>query len=203
MHQFGNLKHHFFQYKFYYLIIFVLFLAGFLVGGFYSNLVSSSDFNTAKETADAFILSAKNRELNYQLILWEDFPPYLWIFFCGFFLFGFSGTLFFSFKNGFSTGFFLSFLIKAFSLKGFFLSGFFLFCELLFFLPALLFVSVRSLRISSLITSSTLRPCSLKHNIKAELFWYLVCFAASALLSVTGSMVKFFLVSPLCNYLFV
>lgn len=203
MLQFVKLKHHIFQYKFYYLTVFLLFLAGFLIGGFYSNMVSATDFNTAKETADVFIASAKNHDLDYRLILWEDFAPYLWIFFCGIFLFGFSGTFFFSFKNGFSTGFFLSFLIKAFSMKGFFLSGFFLFCELLFFLPALLLVSVRSLRMSFLITGSTLHTYPTKHNIKAELFLYLVCFFTGTLLSATGSMVKFFLLSPFCNYLFV
>ena len=200
---FTKLKHHLFQYKFHYLTIFALFLVGFFIGGFYSNALSASDFSSAKETAEAFISSAKAHTLDYRLMLWEDVSCFLWIFLSGIVLFGFPGTLFFNFKCGFSAGFFLCFLIKAYALKGFILSIFFLFCQLLFVLPALLLITAKALHISLFITSCTLRTHISKTSIKSELFLYVCHFLISVIIAGTGTMIKFFLLPALCNYLFV
>ncbi len=203
MLQLGTLKQHFIQYKFLYLGIFVLFFIGFFIGGFYANTVSYTDFETAKSSAELFISSAKSHSLDYRLILWEDLTPYLWMFLFGIVLLGFPGILYFLFQRGFSTGFFLSFLIKAFSMKGLFLAGFFLICELLFFLPALLLLTAGATRINLFLLRSTMHTYRLKQNLKSELFYYLFTFLLSISLVAIGGITKHFFLPPFCRYLFV
>ena len=203
MLQCGTLKQHLTQYKFLYLGIFCLFFLGFLIGGFYANTVSYADFETAKSSADLFISSAKTHHLDYRLILWEDLTPYLWMFLSGMVLLGFPGILYFLFQRGFSTGFFLSFLVKAFSMKGLFLASFFLICELFFFLPALLLLTAGATRMNVFLIRSTLSSCRSKQTLKSELFYYLVIFLTGLTLVATGGVTKYFLLPSLCSYLFV
>lgn len=203
MLQLGTLKQHFMQYKFLYLFIFILFFIGFLIGGFYANTVSYADFEVAKSNADLFISSAKRSSLDYRLILWEDLTPYLWLFLCGLVLLGFPGILYFLFQRGFSTGFFLSFLIKAFSMKGLFLACFFLVCEVLFFLPALILLTAGATRINLFSLRSTLHTYRMKQSLKSELLYYLFAFLFSVSLVALGGITKYFFLPPLCSYLFV
>lgn len=197
-----NPKHHLIQYKFYYLGITILFFLGFFIGSFYSNTLSAEEFSVAKENAQAFLSSAKQNTLDYRLILWEDFAPCLKIFFASLALLGGLGTLYFLFQAGFSAGFFLAFLTKAFLLKGFFLGSIYLLCLLLFTFPALLFLSFRSLRCSLFFLRCTLQFSPGKQTLKSELFLLVTALLVSGILLVSGAFFKFRLLPPLCRYLF-
>ncbi len=202
MLQLGTLKRHLLQQKLYYLGIFLLFIIGFLIGSFYSNTVSQTDFELSTQAAENFIASAKNNALEYRLIFWEDLSPCLTVFFSGLVLFGFVGTLFFLFKAGFSAGFFLSFLMKAFSIKGFFLGSLFLCCQLLFCLPALIAISFRSFHINLFFLNCTLHRAPAKQSLKSELFLQITALLVCSVLVACSALIKCWLLPPLCRYLF-
>lgn len=200
--QLGTFKRHLLQQKFYYLGIFLLFFTGFLIGSFYSNTVSQTDFELSKQTAENFISSAKTNALDYRLIFWEDFSPCLIISLSGLILFGFAGTVFFLFKAGFSAGFFLSFLMKAFSMKGFFLGSLFLWCQLLFLLPAITAISLCSFRINLFFLHCTLHRAPAKQSLKSELFLHITALLICGILVACSALIKCWLLPPLCRYLF-
>lgn len=197
-----TIKHHLLQYKFYYLGIFVLFLSGFLVGAFYSNGVSQEEFAIARETAEAFIESSKKSTPEFGLIFGEDFAPCLTLSFTGLILFGGIGTVYFLFRTGFSAGFFLSFLIKAFQMKGFFLSSLYLCCQLLFLLPAITVISFRALHLNLFFLSCTLRRASPRQSLKSELFLLFAALLAGSVAVALSTLTKCWLLPPLCRYLF-
>lgn len=198
----GTIHKHLLQYRFYYLGIFVLYVSGFLIGSFYSNMVSQTDFALSVQTAEDFIRSAKENTLNYRLMLREDISPCLAIFGSGLVLFGFFGSLFFLFKAGFSAGFFLAFLVKSFSLKGFFLGSLFLSCQLLFSLPALAIITIRALRINLFLLEASLHRASVKQSLKSELFLHVTAILVSGMIVMLGVLMKYWLLPPLCRYLF-
>ncbi len=199
---FGNITTHIHRHRLLYLMILLLFLAGFLVGCFYSNLISPEEFKIAADDADQFIQAAKKNTLSYPLMLWEELIPYSIIFFMGTALVGGAVSFFFIFKNGFSAGFFLSFLIKAFLMKGFFLGMFFLFCQILFFVPALCVVSAQSLKTNHFLLTASLHRLSPKRELKTELFFLFASALAGGIFVSVGVAVKYFILPGLCGYLF-
>ena len=185
-----------------YLILLILVCLGFIAGCFYANLISATEFTDAQSQAEQFIKEAKSHELSFRLILSEEASSFLFICFFALFLPGFIPIVFLVFKWGFSSGFFLTFLVKCFFLKGFFLGGFFLLVTLLFLLPALLFLATQCLRVNRLFLSCVFSRSSLRQTMLDELLG-LAILAMLALSFVTlGATVKYFILPPLCNYLF-
>ena len=202
MFQFGKLRNHLIQQKFVYLIILSLFILGFFIGGFYANLPETGDFKDALTQAEQFILASKSSNLDFKLLFSEDITPYLFIFASSLFLFGLPVMVFFVFKTGFSSGFFLTFLIKAFGLKGFFLGGVFLLIQIVCSLPALLIVTCRSYYTNRFLLCAVTHQLSLKQSLKTELLLLTTSFLLGCLLMLLGVTAKTFLLPPICNYLF-
>lgn len=202
MFLFRKLSCHFRKHKLSYLILLILVLLGFLAGCFYANLISESEFTQAGKAAEQFISEAKANELSFRLMLSEELSPFLFIAFFSLFLAGILPSVFLLFKWGFSSGFFLTFLVKCFFLKGFFLGGFFLFLNLLFFLPSLLFLTNQSIRLNRFIMACVSHQVSTKRTITEELIGMSAVTLIAILGVSTGVFLKFLLLSPLCNYLF-
>ena len=154
--QFSKITKHIIRHRLEYLLILLLFLAGFLVGCANSNLISQTEFSDSRETAEEFIRLAKEKTLDWRLLFSEEIRHFFSVLILSFFLFGLPVIWFLIFKAGFSLGFFLAFLVKAFSLKGFFLGSFFLFCYLVFVLPPFLVVSRRALSLNRFLIASVL-----------------------------------------------
>ncbi len=202
MFLFRKIYCHLKEQRFLYLLLLAVIFAGFLTGCFYANLISSADFSIAEEQAEQFIKEAKASELSFQLMLFEELFPYLCIALCSLFLFGFLPTGFLVFKWGFTSGFFLTFLVKCFSVKGFFLGGFFLLPTLLLFLPTLVVLSTKSLAVNRFLWGCALHRPPARQNLWEELTG-IVLVTLGTLLSVSvGVFVKFILLPPLANYLF-
>ena len=202
MFQFGKLKNHLIQQRFCYLIMIALFIGGFFIGCFYANLSGEEGFKTALSSAEQFIHTAKKSELDYGLLFSEEISPYALILLSSLCLFGLPVMVFFVFKVGFSSGFFLTFLVKGFSLKGFFLGGIFLGVQLLFLLPALLVIGCGGYRMNLFLLSSVTHRLSPKRSLRNELLLLTVTFLFGAFWVLLGVSVKYLLLPPLCNYLF-
>ncbi|MBO5408640.1 MAG: stage II sporulation protein M [Clostridia bacterium] len=202
MFQFGKLRNHFTRQKFCYLLILILFIFGFFIGGFYANLSQPQDFSEALSTAEQFISSSKNANLNFKLLFSEEITPYLLILLSSLCIFGLPIMVFFIFKTGFSSGFFLAFLIKGFGLKGFFLGGLFLFVQVLFLLPALLIISARCWYTHQFLLCAITHRLSPKQSLKNELLLLSASFLLGCILVLLGVTIKAFLLPHICNYLF-
>lgn len=199
MLQFSRIKRHLLQNKFGYIIVFILFFLGFLIGCIYSNAVTGEEWEASVKIAENFIQTAKNTALDWKLLFSETIRPLLFIFILSFFLFGLPLMLFLIFKCGFSLGFFLAFLCKAFSVKGFFLGSFFLMNYLLFVLPFFLILSYRALRMNWFF----LGTFSGRKHWKSEIFSLVTVFVVGSVLLAVGVLVKFWLLPFICGYLFV
>ncbi len=193
---------HFKTQQFTYLILLAVVFTGFLAGCFYAGLISADELLQAGEQAEQFIKEAKANELSFQLMLSEELSPYLFIALFSLFLFGLLPSGFLVFKWGFSLGFFLTFLVKCFSLKGFFLGGLFLFLNLLFFLPSLLVLTAKSLSVSRFLLTCALHRASPKKTLWEELIGMTFVILGTVLTVSAGVCVKFFLLPPISNYLF-
>jgi len=200
--QFRKIAYHFKEHKFSYSLLLILIVLGFLVGCFYTNFLSESDFFSAGIQAEEFIKQAKEHELSFRLMLSEELSTYLLIALFSLFLPGFIPTIFLVFKWGFSSGFFLTFLIKYFAMKGFFLGGLFLITNLMFFLPALMILARKSLSVNKYLLASALQHHSSKTSLPQELLTTSVITLATSFMVAIGVSLKFTLLSPLSNYLF-
>lgn len=190
------------EHKFSYLLLLSVTFVGFLSGCFYCNLISDSELQDAGMQAEEFIKIAKENELDFRLMLSEELSSYLLIALFSLFLPGFLFTIFLVFKWGFSTGFFLTFLVKYFAVKGFFLSGVFLLLHLVFFLPTLLATANQSLSVNRFLIAASLRGAPAKKSLLSELL-VMAIFTLVALLTVMlGVALKVTVLTPLCNYLF-
>lgn len=200
LHQ--KLTHHFKEKKATYLLLAFLVFLGFFAGCFYANLISDTEFSGGYQQAELFIEGAKNNSLSFHLMLTQELSPYLLILFFSLGLLGCPAIIFLVFKWGFSLGFFLTFLVKCFSLKGFFLGGVFLLVSLIFLLIPLLVLTRKSLSVSLFLLSSALHKASLKKSLSEELIG-LGILALTAILFVTlGVFVKYLLLPPFVEYLF-
>ena len=202
MFLFRKISCHVKERKMIYLFLITFVFIGFLCGCFYTNLVSEAEFSDAGVQAEEFIKGAKENELSFRLMLSEELSSYLLIALFSLFLPGFLPTIFLVFKRGFSTGFFLTFLVKYFSAKGFLLSGMFLLCNLLFFLPALLMLTNQSLSVNRFLITSALHKFAAKQTLFSELLGMTITTVGSILSVTVGVSLKFLLLSPLCHYLF-
>lgn len=152
--------------------------------------------------AEEFIKIAKENELDFRLMLCEELSSYLLIALFSLFLPGFLFTIFLVFKWGFSTGFFLTFLVKYFAVKGFFLSGLFLFLQLVFLLPALLATANQSLSVNRFLIASSLRGAPAKNSLISELLVMAIITLAVILFVMLAVGLKLTILPPFCNYLF-
>ena len=202
MFLFRKIYCHFKEQRFLYLLLSAIVFVGFLAGCFYANLISSADFLQAEEQAEQFIKNAKAGELSFQLMLLEELSPYLCIVLCSLFLFGFLPMGFLVFKWGFSSGFFLTFLVKCFFVKGFFLGGFFLFPTLLLFLPSLAVLSAKSLEVNRFLLGCALHRTPSGQNLWEHLIGIALVSLGTLFIVFAGVLVKFLLLPPLTNYLF-
>lgn len=188
--------------KLFYIFLLILLLIGFLSGCFYTNLISDADFYEAGVQAEEFIKQAKENELSFHLMLTEELSSYLLIALFSLFLFGGFPIVFLVFKHGFSTGFFLTFLVKCFSMKGFFLGGTFLFFEFLCFLPPLLWLTHQSLSVNRFLISSVLHKSSSHSTLPSELIAIAIALLVTVITVALGVSFKVFILPPLTNYLF-
>lgn len=202
MFLFGKISGHIRSRKGAYLLLLILISLGFLAGCFYANLITATEFGEAQAQAEQFIKEAKLNELSFRLILSEELSSFLFICFFALFLPGFIPIIFLLFKWGFSSGFFLTFLVKSFFLKGFFLGGFFLFVTLIFFLPALLFLALQCLRVNRLILHCVFQRTSPRQTVSDELLGLAVATLLALILVTLGATLKCFVLPSLCNYLF-
>lgn len=198
-----TIKSFFQKNKFRYLALFILLMAGFIVGSVYSNAIGAEEFSDSVASAQAFIKASKERSLSFDALIAEEANPVLLILVSGLFLFGFVPALFFVFKSGFSTGFFLSFLVKAFSLKGFFLGCFFLLSDFIFLFPAIMISAYRALRINCFVLGALKSRHPSRTGFKGELVALVGTACAAILLTLAEATVKFFLLPALTGYLFV
>ena len=198
----GKISAHFKSQKRVYILLLATCLLGFLIGCFYSNLISNADFTDAGSRAEEFIKQAKEHELNFQLMLSEELSVYLFIALFSLFLFGVIPTVFLVFKWGFSAGFFMTFLVRYFSMKGFFLGGLFLIMNLIFFLPALLLLSAKSVKTNGFLLTSVFNRNSHGSTLAEELLGLAVVTFGAVLLVSLGVFFKILLLPPLCGYLF-
>ncbi|MBR5240169.1 MAG: hypothetical protein IKW04_06315 [Clostridia bacterium] len=190
------------EHKFSYLLLLCIIFVGFLSGCFYCNLISDTELRDAGMQAEEFIKIAKENELDFRLMLCEELSSYLLIALFSLFLPGFLFTIFLVFKWGFSTGFFLTFLVKYFAVKGFFLSGLFLFLQLVFLLPALLATANQSLSVNRFLIASSLRGAPAKNSLISELLVMAIITLAVILFVMLAVGLKLTILPPFCNYLF-
>ena len=183
-------------------LLLILIFIGFLSGCFCIHLISDTEFFNAGVQAEEFIRAAKNKELNFYLIFQEEFSPYLLIGLCSLFLPGFIFVCFLVFKWGFSLGFFLTFLVKYFFLKGFFLGGVFLLLNLIFFFAPLIFLANQSLSLNHYLIRCALRKTPSKQTLVSEFFYTAIATLLAALAVMLGVASEVWLLTPLCNYLF-
>ncbi len=202
MFLFRRISSHIQKHKFSYLLLLILVSLGFLAGCFYANLISETEFSQAEIQAEQFIKEAKSKELSFRLMLSEEMSPFLFIAVFSLFLPGIFPIVFLLFKWGFSSGFFLTFLVKCFVMKGFFLGGVFLFFNLMFFLPVLLFLSKQSLKTNRFILTAVFKRASYHQSITQELLGLAAAALISLIFVTLGVSLKFLVLPPLCNYLF-
>ncbi len=202
MFQSGKLRNHLTNQKICYLIILALFILGFFIGGFYANLAEQDAFSEALNLANRFIESSKQSTPDIRLLFSEEITPYLFIFLSSLWLAGLPVMIFFVFKSGFSFGFFLTFLIKAFGLKGFFLGGLFLLIQIVCLLPALLVVSCRCYYTNRFLLCAITHRLSPKQSVKTELLLLISAFMLGSLMVLLAVTLKAFLLPILCRYLF-
>ncbi len=198
----GKLSDYFKAQKHFYLGLLAVCFLGFLAGCFYSNLISDTDFANAGIQAEEFIRQAKEHELSFHLIVSEELSPVLFIAAFSMFLPGFLPILFLVFKWGYSASFFMTFLVRYFSMKGFFLGGFFLLTNLFIFLPAMMIVSVKSIKTNCFFLASVSGRATRNFSVWGELSGLAVTTLAAILLIAVGTAIKILLLPPLCNYLF-
>ena len=202
MFQFRKISCHLIKHKLSYILLLILIIIGFISGCFYTNFLSDGEFLDAGIQAEEFIKRAKEHELNLNLMLSEELSTYLLIALCSLFLPGFIPTVFLVFKWGFSSGFFLTFLIKYFAMKGFFLGGLFLLTNLLFFLFSLLLIANKSLSLNRYLLCAALHRAPSKQNLSEELITMTIITLIAVGMVTLGVFLKFLLLSPLSNYLF-
>ncbi len=188
--------------KHFFTVLLAICFLGFLAGCFYSNLISDTDFSNAGIQAEEFIKQAKENGLSFQLMLSEELSPALFIAAFSLFLPGLIPIVFLIFKWGFSTGFFMTFLVRYFSMKGFFLSGFFLITNLCIFLPALLILSIKSIKTNVFLLTAVLSRITHKTTIWEEILGLTVATLVAILLIAFGTAIKTLLLPSLCSYLF-
>ncbi len=198
----GKLSDYIKTQKYSYLGILAICLLGFLAGCFYSNLISDTDFTDAGVRAEEFIRQAKENELSFHLMISEELSPALFIAAFSLFLPGLIPILFLIFKWGYSAGFFMTFLVRYFSTKGFFLGGFFLLMNLFIFLPAILVISVKSIKTNCFFLASVSGHPVRNTTVFGELSGLAVTTLVAILLISVGTAVKILLLPSLCNYLF-
>jgi hypothetical protein len=182
----------------------LLYAAGFAVGAMYSNFINDASFSETSESLRVFIenLAAGGNSLRFQDLFAADFTPSAEAFFMGFFLIGIPATLFFVFKAGFSLGFFVTFLIKAFSMKGFFMGMYFLFYNLILFLPILSVIAVNSININRYIIGCVSKKYTMQRNFGPTAAAYIIVFAVCALIAVLSVNLKIVLLPRIARYLF-
>ena len=190
--------------KLMYIGVFLLYLLGFIVGSLYSNVINQTDFSNSLVSVGDFIknISASPDALNFNNLIIPNISPTATIFLSGLFLLGLPLVLFFVFKAGFSDGFFIAFLIKAFALKGFFLGMFFIALNLFFMLPALEIMSVSSIDLNRYIWTSIDRRAGTQRNIKAALIGYALVFIAAGFLIVLSTNLEIILLPKMVGYFF-
>lgn len=199
----GNIKKYFLDHRLLYLsVIFILF-AGFFTGGIWIRNITEAEFLESITASEDFIQSAKQQETNYLLMLSEGVRPYWLLLAASLFLAGLPFVVFFLFQAGFSSGFFLTFLVKAFGMKGLLLSCIFLFLEIVFFLPALALLGGQCLLMSRYIAASATHHATGTKSFKSVAAALVCTFGLCILWAAAGISIKYCLLPPVCRYLFV
>ena len=170
MFGFFNVKNYFKTERQVYLIAILIVFAGFLAGALYSNMITEENFLSYTQIMEKGIETAKNGEWNKELMadMRADTTNLILIFIWSFFLFGKPFSGFFSFKSGFSAGFFIAFFIKAYGVKGFAAGMYLLLNKLIFVLPAAILLTARSFAVNNCITNAVFDKNSshIKKDIK-------------------------------------
>ena len=204
MFQISNIKEYIKNNKFIYIGVLALYALGFTIGGAYSNFISETAFFESFGTTKDFFgnLMLSKDALNLRELIITDATPVVVISLCGFFLIGLPFILYFIFKSGFTLGFYISFLIKAFSLKGFYLGMFYLIMNILFFLPAILLVSVNSLEFNLYILACVNKKYAVHNSFWGRIAICVFMLVLCLILAVLGTNLKAILLPDIIKFLF-
>ena len=202
--QITNIKGYIKNNKFIYIGVLLLYFLGFAIGGLYSNFINDAVFfqslDATKELFKSLLISKDAIDIKNLMI--TDLTPVIIIALCGITLIGLPFILFFIFKSGFSLGFYISFLIKAFSIKGFYLGMFYLFLNLLLILPAITAISVNSLELNIYILTNANKKYAAQRSFSSLIAICVFILVLSILLTVFSTNLKAMLLPDIVKFLF-
>ena len=184
--------------------IIILYFIGFIVGGIYSNFIDEAVFLSSLDNTGEFFksLMVSGDAVNLRELIIADAAPILIIAACGIFLAGFPLILFLIFRSGFSLGFYICFLIKAFSLKGFYLGMFYLFLNLLLVLPALTVISANATDINLYMLAVINKKYAAQRNFSVSAASCVFVLILCLLLIVFSANLKALLLPLIVKFLF-
>lgn len=201
-----SIKSHFDKTKQAWLTAILIIFIGFVFGAFYSNAVTEKNFADYKTFLDEW---TKNAPLSFDspmtsVFSVSDITTLLLVFLWSFFLFGKPASGFFSFKSGFSLGFFVSFLIKVFGMKGFAAGMYILFNYLVFTVPCLAAVTAQSFVLNSCITSAVFGKSGSgrERDIKRLFFPFVIVLGIAAAVTLLGNYIGRFVTIKILKALF-
>lgn len=203
---FGNnyLKNHWNENKLFYILIILIYIIGFIVGGFYCNFISQPDFESSILGVREYIknISTQTDTLNFAMLIYPDLINLGFIILSAFFLPGIPIILFIIFKSSYSLGFFVSFLIKSFFMKGFFLGLYLLLFNMFFFIPIIAFISINSIEINKYVINLITKKYTQHRCYKSLLIKYIVIVIICLFYLAIGAYIKSLLLPKITNYLF-
>ena len=204
MLQITNIKNYIKNNKFIFFGVITLYFLGFLIGSVYSNFIDDTAFLSSYDTTKDFLksLMISEQALNLKELIVSEITPACMIAICGIMLLGLPVVLYLIFKSGFSLGFYITFLIKAFSLKGLYLGMFYLFLNLIVVLPAITLISANSIEFNLYILACVNKKYAVQRNFAVSVVIYVFILILCLLLLALSANLKFGLLPAVVKFLF-
>ncbi len=189
-----------------YILLFAFFMGGVIIGGYITKGYKSEDITILSDFFDESMSVFLVETPDYNSIFKNTFTgsvkdlAFVWI--LGFTVIGVPVIFLKALKTGFMMGFTSTFLISLYSSKGILISLALIFVKCIIYLPAIFFISVYAISLSSELVKIIFGRIKYKINFKYYILTYIMTFAMCVPIMVIYSLFEAYLTANVLVLLF-